>query len=140
MKINFTKKQYDTLLEMVQLGYCMTSSNKEKANESKYFEMEQYLMSVAEDFGYEGVQYDSQENMYGLTGECEQDIQQSIDEYEDMVFWDKLVYYMARRDFTAEMTIQPLEDEAAFQRLIEIEEKYHQYFEEYGIQYIKIVK
>ena len=79
-------------------------------------------------------------NMYGLTAEHEQEIQRVIDEYEDMVFWDKLVYYMARRDFTTEMTIKPLEEEAAFQRLIEIEEKYHHYFEKHGIQYLKIEK
>ena len=39
-----------------------------------------------------------------------------------------------------EMTQQPLEEETAFQRLIEIEEKYHHYFEKHGIQYIKIEK
>ena len=37
MKINFSKKQYDTLLEMIQLGYFITSSNEETGNESKYY-------------------------------------------------------------------------------------------------------
>ena len=59
---------------------------------------------------------------------------QVIDEYEDMVFWDKLAYYLARRDFKAEMTRQPLEEDAAFQRLLEIEEEYHQYFEKHSLQ------
>ena len=38
-------------------------------------EMEQYLMSFAKDFDYEDVQYDSQNQMYGLTVEREQEIQ-----------------------------------------------------------------
>ena len=32
MKINFTKKQYETLLKMVQLGYWITSSNDETSD------------------------------------------------------------------------------------------------------------
>ena len=60
------------------------------------------------------------EKMYDVTVEREQEIQQVIDEYEDMVFWDKLAYYLARRDFKTEMTQQPLEEEAALQRLIEL--------------------
>ena len=46
----------------------MTSSNKETANESKYFEMEQYLMSFAKDFRLEGVQYDSQDQYVWFNG------------------------------------------------------------------------
>ena len=140
MKINFSKKQFETLIEMLELGYCITSSNEQTANESKFTEMEQYLLSFAEDFDFEDVLYDSQNQMYGLTVEREQEIHQVINEYEDMVFWDKLVYYMARRDFTNEMTAKPLNEEAAFQRLIEIQEKYHHYFEKHGVQYLKIEK
>ena len=138
MKINFTKKQYDTLLELVHLGNGITSFNDDTANDS--VEIVQYLLSFAKDFDDEGVLYDPQDQMFDLTVEREQEIQRSIDEYEDMVFWDKLVYYMARRDFKTEMVEQPLEEEAAFQRLIEIEEKYHEYFEKHGVQYLKIEK
>lgn len=140
MKINFTKQQYDTLLEMVQLGYFITFSNEATANDSKYVEMEQYLLSFAEDFNHEGVLYDSQDKMYSISVEHEQEIQQIIDEYEDMVFWDKLVYYLARRDFTKEMTEQPVEDEAALQHLIEMEDKYHKHFEKHGVKYLMIDK
>lgn len=140
MKINFTKNQFNTLLDMVQLGYCITASIDKTTNESKFIEMEQYLMSFAKDFNYEDVLYDPTENVYDLTVEREQEIHELIDEYEDMVFWDKLVYYMARRDFKTEMTQKPLAEEAAFQRLIEIEEKYHKYFEENGVQFLKIEK
>ena len=140
MKINFSKQQFDTLLEMMELGYLVTSSNDQTGNESKFIEMEQYLMSFAKDFEVEDVLYDSQNQLYGLTAEREQEIQRVINEYEDLVFWDKLVYYLARRDFTNEMTAKPLDEETAFQRLIEIQEKYHHYFEKHGIQYLKIEK
>lgn len=140
MKINFTKKQFETLLEMVQLGYCITASNDQMVDESKFAEMEQYLMSFAKEFDYEKVLYNPHEKNFGLTVESEQELQQVIDEYEEMVFWDKLVYYMARRDFKTEMTQQPLAEEAALQRLIDIEEKYHKYFEKNGVQYLKIEK
>lgn len=140
MKINFSKKQFDTLIEMMEIGYSVTLSNEQTANESKFAEMEQYLMSFAEDFDNEDILFDPQNQRYGLTIEREQDIHQAINEYEDMVFWDKLVYYMAKRDFTTEMTLKPLAEEAAFQRLVEIQEKYHHYFEKHGIQYLKIDK
>lgn len=140
MKINFTKKQFDTLLELVQLGFSITSFNERTANESQYVEMVQYLMSFTEDFEYEGVLYNQVEQMYDLTVEREQEIGRTISEYEDMVFWDKLVYYMARRDFKTEMVRQPLDEDTAFQRLIDIEEKYHEYFEKYGVEHLKIEK
>ena len=69
MKINFSKKQFETLIEMMELGYCITSSNEQTANESKFTEMEQYLLSFAEDFDFEDVLYDSQNQMYGLAVE-----------------------------------------------------------------------
>lgn len=140
MKINFTKKQYDTLLELVQLGHSITAMNDDTAYESRFMELIQYVMSFAKDFGYDGVLYNQENQMFDVTDELEQQIQRTIDEYEDMVFWDKLVYYMARRDFEKEMAQNPIEEEAAFQRLIEIEEKYHEYFEKHGVEHVKIEK
>ena len=141
MKINITKKQYETLLKMVQYGFWVTSAKDEDPHQRDEFsEMEQYLMSFAKDFDFEGVEYDSQYQVYDLTVEQEEEIHQVIDQYEDMVLWDKLAYYLARRDFAAELTEQELSEEEAFNRLIELEEEYHLHFEKHGLQHIKIEK
>jgi hypothetical protein len=140
MNINFTKEQYETLLKMVQLGFWVTSSNEDTSDQSAFSEMEQYLMSFAKEFDCEGIEYDDEYRMYDVTVEREQEIHQVINKYEDMVFWDKLAYYLAKRDFKAEMTRQPLEEDAAFQRLLELEEEYHQYFEKHGLEQVIIDK
>lgn len=140
MKINFTKKQYETLMKLLQYGYWVTSSNDAENEQAEFSDMEQYLMSFAKDFDFAGVEYDSQYQMYDLTVEHEEEIHQVIDKYEDMVFWDKLAYYLARRDLTTEWTHQPLNEEDSLKRIIELEEEYHHYFENHGLQHIKIDK
>ena len=138
MEINFTKKQYETMLKMIQFGYWITSSIEEDSEKSEFGDMEQYLMSFAKDFDFDGVTYDSQYQVYDLTVERDEEMQQVLVEYEDMVFWDKLAYYLAKRDFAAEMTQQVWSEEDAFKRIIELEEKYHRHFEKHGVQQIKI--
>ncbi len=140
MNINFTKEQYETLLKMVQLGFWVTSSNEDTSDQHAFSDMEQYVMSFAKEFDVEGVEYDGQYGVYDITIERERELHGAIDAYEDMVFWDKLAYYLARRDFKAEMTRQPLEEDAAFQRLLELEEEYHQYFEKHGLEQVIIDK
>jgi hypothetical protein len=140
MNIHFTKEQYETLLKMVQLGFWVTSSNEDTSDQHAFSDLEQYVMSFAKEFDVEGIEYDQHYQTYDVTVERERALHRVIDEYEDMVFWDKLAYYLARRDLTAELTRQPLEEEAAFQRLLQLEEEYHHYFEKHGLQYVKIDK
>ena len=95
MKINFTKKQYETLFKMVQYGYWVASDTED--NKEEFSEMEQYLNSFAKDFGMEGVQFEKEYEIYDLSRELEDQLQTVINEYEEGVFRDKLAYHLARK-------------------------------------------
>lgn len=140
MNISMTNKQYETLLKLVQYGSWMTAARDIESEQMEYHELEQHVLSFANDFGAEGITFDAQYQLYDVSVERERDVQQVIDEYEEMVFWDKLAYYLARRDLTAELAQQPVSEEEASTRLIELEESYHEYFEENGVQHLRIDK
>ncbi|MGE7603685.1 hypothetical protein ACQKL5_14520 [Peribacillus sp. NPDC097675] len=137
MKINFTKSQYDTLIKLVQYGYWITSDSE---NNEKFSELEQYLNSYAMDFDVKGIEYVKEYGIYDLSRELEEEIHEVIDQYEEGVFLDKLAYYMARKEFAKESKLKELNQEEAFQRILELEEKYHLYIEENGLDHLKIEK
>ncbi|WP_375089102.1 hypothetical protein ACDZ29_25320 [Peribacillus sp. RS7] len=135
MKINFTKKQYETLFKMVQYGYWVASDTE---NNKEFSEMEQYLNSFAKDFGMEGVQYVKEYEIYDLSRELEDQLHEVIDEYEEGVFRDKLAYHMARKEFAEESENHEYNQEKAFIRIMELEEKYHLHIEKEGLRKLKI--
>ncbi|MFJ8070838.1 hypothetical protein ACIQZD_18075 [Peribacillus sp. NPDC096447] len=136
MKINFTKKQYETLFKMVQYGYWVASDTED--NKEEFSEMEQYLNSFAKDFGMEGVQFEKEYEIYDLSRELEDQLQTVINEYEEGVFRDKLAYHLARKEFGEESENHEYNQEEAFIRLMELEEKYHLHIEEHGLGKLKM--
>jgi len=140
MNIHVTKEQYETLLKLVQYGYWVASSDQETHEAQEFGEMEQYILSLAKDFGFDGVEWDEEYNLYDVTATCKNDIQQVIDQYEEMVFKDKLAYYLARRDLAREMTEHVYDEERAFERIVELEEEYHLHLEKHGVDHLQIDK
>lgn len=137
MKINFTKNQYDTLIKLVQYGYWVTSDSE---NNEKFSELEQYLNSHAKDFDVKGIEYVEEYGIYDISRELEGEIHEVIDKYEESVFLDKLAYHMARKEFAKESKLKEFNQEEAFLRVLELEEKYHLYIEENGLEHLKIEK
>ncbi|MFJ7847817.1 hypothetical protein ACIQZM_04795 [Peribacillus sp. NPDC097206] len=137
MKINFTNNQYNTLIKLVQYGYWI-ASDMEKNEE--FSELEQYLNSYAKDFGVKGIEYIEEYGIYDVSRELEEKIQEVINEYEDGVFLDKIAYHMARNEFVKESKLKNFSQEEAFLRVLELEEKYHLYIEENGLEHLKIEK
>ncbi|MCO0598526.1 hypothetical protein NGI46_13905 [Peribacillus butanolivorans] len=135
MKINFTKKQYETLFKMVQYGYWVASDIE---NNNEFSDLEQYLNSYAKDFGMEGIHFVKEYEIYDLSHELENKLHEVIDEYEEGVFRDKLAYHMARKEFAKESNLQEYTQEEAFKRIMELEEKYHLHIEERGLEHLKI--
>ncbi|MGE7184260.1 hypothetical protein ACQKKK_09710 [Peribacillus sp. NPDC006672] len=135
MKINFTKKQFETLFKMVQYGYWIASDTE---NNKEFSEVEQYLNSFAKDFGIEGVQFLKEYEIYDLSRELEDQLHEVIDEYEEGVFRDKLAYHLARKEFAEESQNHEYNQEEAFKRIMDLEEKYHFHIEEQGLRKLKI--
>lgn len=137
MKINLTKNQYETLIKLVQYGYWITSDME---NNEQFSEVEQYLNSLAKDYGVKGIEFVEEYGIYDVSRELEEEIHKVIDEYEEGVFLDKLAYHMARKEFAKESSLKEFNQEEAFLRILELEEKYHLYIEENGLDHLKIEK
>ncbi|SIR78500.1 hypothetical protein SAMN05878482_105499 [Peribacillus simplex] len=135
MKINFTKKQYETLFKMVQYGYWVASDTEDNI---EFSEVEQYLNSFAKDFGMEGVQFVKEYEIYDISRELEEQLHEVINEYEEGVFRDKLAYHLARKEFAEESEKHEYTQEEAFKRIMELEEKYHLHIEEHGLVKLKM--
>lgn len=140
MKVNFTKKQYQTLVKLVTLGEWMANSTKmeeEETNEDQ--ELLHYVYSFAPSFGYEEMQYDKGLDKYFLTPEMEEHLHEFIDEYDEEVFWEQLRMRLAQRDVELEERLKPLNNpEERFKRVSEKEDQYFEHFDEHGLSKVRI--
>jgi hypothetical protein len=152
MKINFTKKQYESLIMMSQLsewvlGILGDSIDSEKVNYKKLSldneELEKYILSFTKDFGMTDKIEHYEDDIFLNEDESEK-YQEIIEEYDDYVFWNELENRLARRDFYQTMTkLEKKESEEADwlpDRFRDIEERYRKEFEENGIDRLEIKK
>lgn len=139
MKINFTKKQFETLIELVYAGHWILNSHRNVEIE-KYNEVEQLIYSFAKPFGLEHfIEFDKKLDGYYPTLEFEDSMEELIAEYDDRAFWDELVDRLALRDLTKE-GIEGKSNEEIMERRIELEEKYEIEFEKHHLNRLKIEK
>lgn len=101
MKINFTKKQFRTLLDMVYIADFTINGIRLPDEEIKeYRELAQYIYSFAKDMACENlVEFDREYKQYFETRELEDGpVGEFIEEYDSYVFWEELVSRLAKRD------------------------------------------
>ncbi len=99
-KIELTSHQYHQLMKLVYLGYWMASAHKDDPDPLAE-SIEQHLYSFAPLFGYSDmVEFDTSVNKYMPTASFEEEMETSVQEYDDYVFWEELAWRMAERDFT----------------------------------------
>ncbi|MFD0049544.1 hypothetical protein ACFVHQ_09470 [Actinomycetes bacterium NPDC127524] len=139
MKINLSKQQYATLLKLLQYGYWVEDSGSLEGASQKTFELEQYLLSLAGEFESNQVIHNAEHELYELNEENAKRLQESIAAYEEMVFWDKLAYYMAQKDIKESLDGKANLEEVTHQ-LIEREKFYHDHFAEHGTAFLKLQK
>lgn len=134
MKINFTKKQFKHLLDLVHLGEWTANSSRESDTLIKeYEELYQYINSLAKDFGYEEIiQFDKKLNDYFPTQAYENELQPIIEVNDNEVFWNELSSRLATRDLANEKVV-PRDADEQFKRLLEIEQRYEEEFVEHGL-------
>ncbi len=144
MKIFFSKREYHTLVEMIEVASWVIADNETEENKKKrYDEMEQKILSYAKDFGLdEHVVFDKEMNRYFTTKDFEENyIIDHIDAYDNDTFWEELINRLAQRDFVAEHSDQDIKEmdiREKFQKLAAYERKYSQEFKEYGLERIII--
>ncbi|KHE66874.1 hypothetical protein [Halobacillus sp. BBL2006] len=140
MKINFTKKQFRTLIELIYLGEWTANSSREVDRVEKYEELMEYIYSYADKFGFDDlVVHDKKLNGHYPTREFEEEMENYIDENDEEVFWHQLVTRLAMRDAKNEGTLHP-DQESLITRGFELENEYEEEFETHGLARLKIQK
>ncbi len=148
MKINITKKEYKTLLEILEIADWILHAHKtdEPPEDTKpYRELEQKVFALSKDFGYDHlITFDKELQTYFPTSEFEDTSpgMDYIEDFENESFWEDLIARFVERDLIREMgeekylSLDPIER-------IEKEEphwkKYGAEFEAHGIDQLEIV-
>ncbi len=146
LDIKLTKKQFENLIKLVNLGNWMVNSYREEDSDDDFNELEEYIFSIAEDNGFEElIEFDPHLDGYYPTTLMEDEIFEIVDEYNNEMFWDELVYRMARRDLIRELgdkDISELDFEERMEKLLPLLEKYETEFEKNGLDnfYLKKTK
>lgn len=101
MKINFSKAQYQRLLEMVYLGNWVINAHEvpgEGTGEyKKYDDLLWYIWSFAKDFDVKNL-VDQEGNKAYPSGYIENKMLEYVSEYEDNFFRDELADKMATKE------------------------------------------
>ena len=92
MKINLTKKQYETLAKAVYLGNWMANANrtgqKGDFHIKEYEEITDYMFSLASEFGFpKTFEHDLECDEHGKTTE----VNRLHEEYDEETFWSGCV-------------------------------------------------
>ena len=145
MKIECTKEEFKTLMDLVFAGNLLINGPRSKEERvQNYSNMEQEMYKMAEAFGFGHlVEYSEEFSEYMPTHEYEEDeFNDYIDAYDTSVFWDELVMRLARRDALnyAGDVDQNITKAALKQMQLDFEEKYEEEIEANGIMHLKIVK
>ena len=148
MLINFTKEQYEKLMQLVYLGELVVNYRREGTETDpimrEHRDLAAHIFSHARDFGLgHHVEYDEIERVHYPTHEFahHSEVNTFRLDYNDQVFWDELAARMVERDLERELgrTAFALMDE---QERLDREEpayrRYEQEFDQFGIERIKI--
>lgn len=148
MEVEFSKKQYEGLIELVYLGNWMVnairSGREGDERIEKYENTAGYIFSFAKDFGLEEyVDFDEESARFFPSLELEMDekIEQYRTEYEDNAFWHNLIDRLSWRDFLrkyGEEAVEEMEVEERREKHRPLEEKYFEEFAENGIESLEI--
>lgn len=136
VKIELSEKQYKTLLKLVYLGEWVSQSYNEEPS-AIIEEVEQTVYSVSKGTKAENwIELDDKTKRYFPTVDMEEEMLESIDEYDDYVFWDELVDRLAERDLIKEHGEDKI-SKMSFEDRLEIEdpiiEQYEEEFSKSGI-------
>jgi hypothetical protein len=147
MKINITKKEYKTLLEILEItDWILHAHEIENLEDTKpYREFEQKIFALAKDFGYDRlIKYEEQLQEYFPTGEFEDTSpgMDFIEKFENESFWAELIDRLVQRDLIRELgekKILSLEPQELMEKEAPYREKYEEEFEAHGIDRLEIV-
>jgi hypothetical protein len=147
MKMNFTKKEYQTLVEMLLVADWVITAHEEGEREATkpYMELKKKVLAHHKEMGMaEAFVYSPKEDEYFETAAYEASAahMRLIEEYDEQVFWPELSSRLAERDFIAEEMLTAegsRSEEERTTRLFEITERYEEEFYENGLDNLRLV-
>ena len=146
MKINFSKKEYLALLNLIEISDWVLHAHVvgEREDTKEYSELIQRILSYAKEMGYSSlVEYDKELGAYFSTREFEEDSESRkyIEEFENNCFWEELIARLADRDAlekSGKSSMDEIELSERFALLGEAENKWATELEAHGLSRLKI--
>ncbi|KZL91917.1 hypothetical protein [Clostridium magnum] len=104
MKIDFSREQYRALIKLIYAGNILMNSFREKEEINKeYEELEYYVYSFAKQFNCETfIEYDNEFKEHFPTPQFDGYMRKKISDYENYVFWTKLLTEITDMGITKE--------------------------------------
>lgn len=142
MELN--KQEYLTLLKLVYLGNWTIEATEEEVDENSiYNKLEQKILSMADKYeSSENVSLDEESNSYEYTEEFEEKsgLFDTIEDYNEEIFWDELIARFARKEFADKFSkkIDKMSEEEQNEEINLLTEKYAEYFEKNDINKLKL--
>lgn len=144
MKIEFTKEQFETLLETVFLGNWLANAYDDDPENNEFSKLQSYIFGLAGDFGLgELAEHSRETGSFYPSAELQEDdrLNELIERYDDNAFLDKLIYNLAGRDMLnkhGEKKMNAMTDEQFFKEEGVFIQKYQEEFAKNGIQNLTV--
>ena len=141
MKINFTKKEYQLLVTMIEISDWVMNAfhTTDRTDTQDYRSLRNKILSYAEEMGMKDC-YEKIGDTYYEAFEYEENSKQSsfIDEYDEESFWQQLVIRLVDRDYAQQYGDEEVSFETRTHRLAEIEKRYAEEINKFGLSNIVI--
>jgi hypothetical protein len=142
MKIDFTEKEYRSMLEAMQIAdWVLHAHEIEPRTDTKNFAaLFEKLLAFANDMGCEDlVELEEDDNKYYPAIELESAVEEFIEEFESNTLWEELVSRLSERDVLrkAKMTeLMDIETKERISLFSEAEEKWTEEISTFGLDRI----
>ncbi|MBU2592256.1 hypothetical protein KKD61_02250 [Patescibacteria group bacterium] len=145
--VEFTKKQFLSLMKAVYLGNWMANAWRIKGRVKDYERIEDYIFSLAPRFGLDRCMdhEESDGDRYYPTSyfEEETDVDRRHEEYDEDTFWDELAERLGERDFFEKYSIEEIKKmprEERFTKHCECVDLVNKEIEKRGLKRMRITK
>lgn len=146
MKIDFTKREYRLLLELLYLGEWMIDAHETETRPETvgYRELQQKLYKFAKELDAEDlIEYSRELGEYFPTNKLGEaaHIRSFIEEYDNNSFWQELIHRLVDRDLQAQVgedELRRMDFEEYLEKSIPIEETYSEEFTRYDLERVRV--
>jgi len=146
MKVSFTAKEYERLLELAWLGMQVAQAGSEDDDPppERYAALEQKLFELATPLGCaRSVDIADDGTLVASEELTEGPARDKMEDFMDEVFWHELVHRLAERDLRTELGATKLGEtfsEEEQTRLAAIEDRYWREFEAHGVDHLVLLR